>query len=163
MKATTQGEFKGKQGSLGVILVLFILLVIVSHVFDQRPEPPQQDVPIGVATSRGFDVYNESTFTLTTTGLFGDFEKKPAPHTILPGGSYNYQVSTNLYKTSIVNVYYSYEYRQAGQTRTGTLIVDMIADTNGVNQSTAYIRLYTTGPLNYYRPENYSSKVYIRN
>ncbi|SDS37118.1 hypothetical protein SAMN05444162_1333 [Paenibacillaceae bacterium GAS479] len=165
MNATPRDAFNGNN-SIGIFLVLFILTAIVSSIFlnkASRAEDAQQDAPVGIAASRAFHVYNESIFTLTTIGIYGDFERRPPAHTINAGGSYGYQISLSLYKTSIATVYYSYEYRDAGVTRTGNLIVDMIADTNGVGDSTAYMRLYTTGPINYYREDNYSTYVRIRN
>ncbi|WP_141136859.1 hypothetical protein [Paenibacillus herberti] len=160
-----KSQLNGNKSSLGVILVLFILAVIVNQVFDKtaRAKLPRQSDFIGIASSQGFNVYNESVFTLTTTSLYGDFERKPDPHIILPGSSYGYQVSTSLYKNSIASVYYSYEYREAGQTRTGVFILDMIANTAALPGATAYMRFYATGPINFYRQDNYSTSVYIRN
>ncbi|OXM13561.1 hypothetical protein [Paenibacillus herberti] len=169
MTVTPRDDRNGRnKTSVGIVLVLFILVVIVSSIFNRtaQAESPQEDNSIGIADSRGFNVYNESIFTLTVpaNGLFGDFERKPPAHTIPPGGSYNYQVSTNLYKTSIANIYYSYEYRDGGQTRTGNLIVDLVVDTGYHHAGgVAYMRLFTTGPINYYRKDEYSTDVRIRN
>ncbi|MCM3748602.1 hypothetical protein M3223_14720 [Paenibacillus pasadenensis] len=164
MKGKSQGELNGSKSSLGVILILFILAVVVSRVYDRtaRAEFLQQGNSIEIASSQGFNVYNESVFTLTTTTISGDFERKPDPHIILPGGSYGYQVSTSLYKNSLASVYYSYEYREAGQTRTGIFILDMIANTAALPGATSYMRFYTTGPINFYRRDNYSTSVWIR-
>ncbi|MCM3748596.1 hypothetical protein M3223_14690 [Paenibacillus pasadenensis] len=168
MNLTPRDELNGiNKTSFGIVLVLFILTVIASRIFNRiaQAENPQPDSPIGIAASVGFNVYNESIFTLTVpaNGLFGDFERKPPGHTIPPGGSYNYQVSTNLYKTSIVNIYYSYDYRNVGQTRIGNFVLDLIVDSGALGVKLKSMRMYITGPINYYRERSNSTSLYIRN
>ncbi|MCM3748597.1 hypothetical protein M3223_14695 [Paenibacillus pasadenensis] len=166
MTATPRDKRNGNN-KFGLVLVLFVLSVIASRIVNRtaQADNPQRDIPIGIAGSVGFNVYNESVFTLTvpTNGLFGDFEHKPPAHTIPPGGSYNYQVSTNLSKTSIANIYYNYEYQYAGQTRKGDLILDLVVNTSGLGPYYTVMRLYPIGPINYRRAVSYPENVWIIN
>ncbi|OXM15211.1 hypothetical protein [Paenibacillus herberti] len=87
-----------RDSSLGIILVLFILLVIVTQVFGNSVgnEPDN----ISSAGSVSFNVYNEITFlSMESTSLTGNFESpSPLPHIIPPGSYYNFQVNTAVFK-----------------------------------------------------------------
>ncbi|MCM3748600.1 hypothetical protein M3223_14710 [Paenibacillus pasadenensis] len=169
MPVTSRDEpSSNNKKSFGIVLVLFILAVIASRIFyrSAQGKNPQQDNPAaGIDSLVLFYIYNESDFTLTVpaNGLFGDFEPKPPGHTIRPNGSYIYQVSTAWYKTSIATIYYSYEYQDAGQARTGNYFVDLIVNTNGTGGSMPGMRLYITGPISYYWDMNFPATLYIRN
>lgn len=84
--------------AIGVLLVLFILVVIVTCVFHDasRLENSQNgdSSPINIADSAGFTIYNQSNYTLETTQLEGAFEPPgPSPNVLNPGQNYNYQIT----------------------------------------------------------------------
>ncbi|SDT25744.1 hypothetical protein SAMN05444162_3580 [Paenibacillaceae bacterium GAS479] len=84
--------------NLGIVLVLFILLVIVTQVFGNSVGNEPDD--ISIAGSVSFNVYNEiSSLSMESISLTGDFESPPPlPHIIPPGGYYNFQVKTAAFK-----------------------------------------------------------------
>ncbi|MCM3748601.1 hypothetical protein M3223_14715 [Paenibacillus pasadenensis] len=84
--------------TLGVILVLFILVTIVTRVFSDRTQRINSTdggvlPPIAIASVGDFYIYNQSNVRVDTTRLSGSFASPPPNNNVLyPGESYNYQV-----------------------------------------------------------------------
>ncbi|OXM15785.1 hypothetical protein [Paenibacillus herberti] len=82
--------------SIGLILVLFILLLIVTHLF-YKPLRGGNGEILTEGASRQFHIINATEnpgLTLVSTKLWGDFESPPPQHVILPGETYPFEVST---------------------------------------------------------------------
>ncbi|OXM15790.1 hypothetical protein [Paenibacillus herberti] len=68
--------------NLGVVLVLFILLVIVTSVFAPKCALNDEN-PIGISGTLGFDVANYSSTPLSCASVSGD-SGFPTPSAYLP-------------------------------------------------------------------------------
>ncbi|SDS61713.1 hypothetical protein SAMN05444162_1867 [Paenibacillaceae bacterium GAS479] len=98
---------------LGMILVLFILLVVVTSIFSGSwYERNPQDGNLSAQGSVGFNIYNQMrapfAYTLVATELDGDFESPtPTLHEIPPGGGHkNFQVNSDFFKLNEAYVTY---------------------------------------------------------
>ncbi|OXM13565.1 hypothetical protein [Paenibacillus herberti] len=83
--------------TIGVILVLFILVTIVAHVFSESARRINStdggdSSPIAIAAVGDFYIYNQSDVRVDTTRLSGSFVSPPNNNVLYPGQSYNYQV-----------------------------------------------------------------------
>ncbi|OXM15784.1 hypothetical protein [Paenibacillus herberti] len=146
--------------SLGLILVLFILLVIVTSLFrgplrgGNSIEGDGRD--LSIRASRRFDIYNYSTgprFSLEATNLYGDFESPPPPlHTILLGRSYSFQVrrdpfyitqafaTYNVVSTAYGEIFGSFEIKMQIDTNVpSTQIISKIGDRFTLNNGNTYL------------------------
>ncbi|SDT44730.1 hypothetical protein SAMN05444162_4334 [Paenibacillaceae bacterium GAS479] len=108
-----QVEISNSKGSnMGMILVLFILLVIVTSLFHTPVggENLQEDNLPGIQSSQGFNVINNtSELLLQSTSFEGDFQSPgPAPHTLQPGGgSYHFEVTGSILGYKSAYAYYN--------------------------------------------------------
>lgn len=87
---------------LAIILVLFILLAVVTHIFSgMREEGNQPDNNLTPFLSLAFYINNRTTnFKFVSTYLSGDFESPfPEHHTILPGKTHGFQIKFKYYTT----------------------------------------------------------------
>ncbi|SDT14040.1 hypothetical protein SAMN05444162_3213 [Paenibacillaceae bacterium GAS479] len=88
--------------NIGMILVLFILLLIVSSLFINNGFNPE----LSITDSRRFTLINQSNFNLLQSETSGRFEPPGPPrgNVIFPYSSYYYEV---LYAPGITNTAYA--------------------------------------------------------
>ncbi|OXM13689.1 hypothetical protein [Paenibacillus herberti] len=117
---------------LGLVLVLFILLVIVTSVFGCNSLEAEEDVSI--AASKGFVLQNRtSDYTFVSTAFSGDFESPgPSPNTVSPGGNYRFEVVAKFFyqTTTAVAQYVVYS---TGGNRIGTLSLTFETRNSGID------------------------------
>ncbi|SDS08269.1 hypothetical protein SAMN05444162_0692 [Paenibacillaceae bacterium GAS479] len=94
---------------LGMILVLFILLVIVTNVFSRASNPDDANPPVGITGTQTFNIENRSTnYRLRFFSRTGP-ANLPENSTLPPGTSTAYVVRTSglspVYVTTVYNVY----------------------------------------------------------
>ncbi|SDR92009.1 hypothetical protein SAMN05444162_0343 [Paenibacillaceae bacterium GAS479] len=89
-------NFKGS--SIGMILVLFILLVIVTSFFSASSIDSSTNPDFSITSSRAFRLVNESSFSLKLTAKNNQFEPPGPPlNTIISeGSSYGFEVQRSL-------------------------------------------------------------------
>ncbi|MCM3748983.1 hypothetical protein M3223_16630 [Paenibacillus pasadenensis] len=137
---------------LGIILVLFILLVIVTSLFrspingDSRVN--LEDGNLTILETKGFNVYNKSArqpFILRATHFEGEFAS-PAPplHTIRPGQSFHFEV--NRYYFYYAHAYVIYDLLDMNESKFGSTELKMTVDAQIASTSVLYLN------LNYYFP-----------
>ncbi|SDR80753.1 hypothetical protein SAMN05444162_0087 [Paenibacillaceae bacterium GAS479] len=134
------------KSSLGIILVLFILLVIVSNVFfSPFQEDPPVDDDISALGSVSIDVKNGTgSYLMTSTSLTGDFEPPgPSPHTIQPGGRYNFQLLTNSHASAIA----IYNITSTNGVRVGGAVITMSWAGRGIFFKYGVANATVTGPF----------------
>ncbi|MCM3746223.1 hypothetical protein M3223_02515 [Paenibacillus pasadenensis] len=80
--------------NIGVVLVLFIMLLIVTSLFSNPSTGSNNDPAFSVTDSRRFTLNNESYSTLLLTSKSGDFESPGPPRhlIIFPNRSYSFEV-----------------------------------------------------------------------
>lgn len=143
-------NFKGS--TIGVILVLFILLVIVTCVFYVRPTEGDDD-PIGILATRTFSIYNNtSAYTLYATSVSSYATPISQPPDILyPNGGLNqYNVtvpgSQNITRRALI----VYDVRDEAGVSVGTLRFTLRVRRGGLGSVTASIvDISTTAPINW--------------
>lgn len=95
---------EGKLLKIATILVLFILLILVSHSFSSGYVT--EDNSIGATGSARFDVTNYSGITLNLSLLTGDTQR-PDPTILYPyNGTNRYELVTSIYRTTSALVNY---------------------------------------------------------
>lgn len=143
--------------SIGALLVLFILVVIVTRVFNDSSQLDHSQngnsPPINIAESTDFYIYNQSDYTLATTLLRGDFAPPGPPADVFyPGQNNIYQV-----------VYKGNEYREAyvryTATQSNSIYIDITLRTTG-NARGRVIMVTKIEGLSY---SQNAEKLYIRN
>ncbi|SDT40968.1 hypothetical protein SAMN05444162_4175 [Paenibacillaceae bacterium GAS479] len=90
--------------TIGMTLVLFILLVIVTRLFSCFSDPPE------INATQGFDIVNQSSrFVLRYLYRTGDaYDPTPGPYfSINPGGTSHFELRTNLPFTTSATIYYT--------------------------------------------------------
>ncbi|OXM13560.1 hypothetical protein [Paenibacillus herberti] len=140
-KLPENASVSGRGWSIGVLLVLFILVVIVTSIFNDSSQLENSQngnsSPINIAVFTDFYIYNQSDYTLETTLLLGDFEPPgPRVHVLNPGQRDSYQVvyKNNEYRNAYVrytasssnNVYVDITLRTSGRATDRTIIITAI-------------------------------------
>ncbi|WP_141136661.1 hypothetical protein [Paenibacillus herberti] len=108
---------------IGMILVLFILLVIVTSIFCFSPIDDDNDSPF-VQSTVGFDVVNNSSYRLRFSTRTGP-SSIPSPSNLFPGESHHYEVRLGDTLTEFVTVTYNVYDQQ--NTNIGQLVFAMEA------------------------------------
>ncbi|SDS37145.1 hypothetical protein SAMN05444162_1334 [Paenibacillaceae bacterium GAS479] len=107
-------SISGSGGTIGVVLVLFILVAIVTRIFSDSSvlqSSPNGDLPpVTIAATSSFTIYNQTeNLSLETTLLVGDFAPPvPRIHVLNPGQSYAYSVVVSDSQYQKVNGYVRY-------------------------------------------------------
>ncbi|MCM3748078.1 hypothetical protein M3223_12010 [Paenibacillus pasadenensis] len=140
-----------KGSTIGVILVLFILLVIVTAVFYVRPT--EDDGPIGGLSTRTFSIYNNtSAYTLYATSVSSYATPISQPPDILyPNGGLNqYNVTASGSKNVTRRAPIVYDVRDEAGVSVGTLQFTLRVRRGGLGSVTATIvDVSTTAPINW--------------
>ncbi|OXM16776.1 hypothetical protein [Paenibacillus herberti] len=113
-RKTSISNYKGGLGSsMGIILILFILLVIVTQAFSQKqiapfPIEPPDDGSSSIAISQRFNIINNTqSITFQRTEISGRIIDPLPPTNLLPlGGEQIYNVSIRLNRTAEGTVNY---------------------------------------------------------
>ncbi|MCM3748595.1 hypothetical protein M3223_14685 [Paenibacillus pasadenensis] len=148
-------SISGRGWSIGVLLVLFILVVIVTRIFNDSSQlessQNSDSPPISIAEFNYFYIYNQSDSTFETTRLLGDFEPPGPPiHVLNPGQNYTYRVA-------IKNTDYRNAYVRYTSTSSNSVYIDITLRTYG---SDRVILVTAIQGLTY---SQNAEKLYIRN
>ncbi|SDS30271.1 hypothetical protein SAMN05444162_1185 [Paenibacillaceae bacterium GAS479] len=117
---------------IGLVLVLFILLVIVTSLFGCNSLEAEEEVSI--AGSKGFLLQNRTRdYNFVSTSFSGDFESPgPSPNTVPPGGNYRFEVVAKAFyqTTTAVAQYVVYS---TGGSRIGALSLTFETRNSGID------------------------------
>ncbi|MCM3746226.1 hypothetical protein M3223_02530 [Paenibacillus pasadenensis] len=111
--------------NLGMVLVLFILLVIVTSVFCMVSNPDDTDPPIGITGTQTFYIENQSQFRIRFISRTGPSDL-PEKRNLPPGTSTEYIVrtSSSIEPVQVRTLYYIYD---SSDYKQGEFIVTMEA------------------------------------